>query len=41
VADHADVVEALRDALLERDELVGPEISDVIEARLVEVTTPR
>ena len=41
VADHTDVVEALRDALLERDELVGPEISDVIEARLVEVTTPR
>jgi ATP-dependent Zn protease len=41
VADHTDVVEALRDALLERDELVGTEISDVIEARLVEVTTPR
>jgi ATP-dependent Zn protease len=41
VADHDDVVEALRDALLERDELVGTDISDVIEARLVEVTTPR
>ena len=41
VADHADVVEALRDALLERDELVGTEISDVIEARLVEVTAPQ
>jgi len=34
VAQHADVVEALRDALMERDELVGNEITDVIAGRL-------
>jgi ATP-dependent Zn protease len=34
VVEHAPVVEALRDALLERDELVGPEIAEVIEATL-------
>jgi cell division protease FtsH len=31
VSRHPEVVEALRDALLERDELVGPEITGVIE----------
>ena len=31
---HPEVVEALRDALLERDELVGTEITDVIESAL-------
>ncbi|HEX3796540.1 MAG TPA: AAA family ATPase [Acidimicrobiales bacterium] len=41
VTDHSDVVEALRDALLQRDELVGVEITDVIEKRLREFTTPR
>ena len=30
LAEHRDVVEALRDALLERDELIGDEILDVI-----------
>jgi cell division protease FtsH len=30
VTEHGEVVEALRDALMERDELVGPEITDVI-----------
>ena len=30
VAEHGNVVEALRDALMERDELVGREITDVI-----------
>lgn len=34
VAEHPEVVEALRDALLERDELVGPEITEVIEAAI-------
>jgi ATP-dependent Zn protease len=34
VSSHPDVVEALRDALLERDELVGSEITEVIEAVL-------
>ncbi|HEY6425810.1 MAG TPA: AAA family ATPase [Acidimicrobiales bacterium] len=34
VTTHPEVVEALRDALLVRDELVGPEITDVIEAAL-------
>jgi ATP-dependent Zn protease len=34
VTTHPEVVEALRDALLERDELVGSEITDVIEAAL-------
>ena len=34
VEAHAHVVEALRDALLERDELVGSEITDVIETAL-------
>jgi cell division protease FtsH len=34
VSTHTQVVEALRDALLERDELVGTEITEVIEAAL-------
>ena len=34
VESHPEVVEALRDALLERDELVGSEITDVIDAVL-------
>ncbi len=34
VLEHAAVVEGLRDALLERDELVGAEITDVIEMAL-------
>ncbi len=33
---HPEVVEALRDALLDRDELVGAEITEVIEAALEE-----
>ena len=40
MADHAEVVEALRDALLERDELVGSEITDVIEAALAVAPEP-
>ena len=36
VPEHAAVVEALRDALLERDELVGSEITDVIASSLLE-----
>jgi ATP-dependent Zn protease len=36
VTDHAVVVEALRDALLEQDELVGSEITDVIAGCLPE-----
>ena len=36
VAEHGAVVEALRDALLERDELVGREITDVISQCLLE-----
>jgi len=38
VSQHPEVVEALRDALLDRDELVGSEITDVIEASLRELT---
>jgi ATP-dependent Zn protease len=38
VTEHSVVVEALRDALLERDELVGSEITDVITRSLVEPT---
>jgi ATP-dependent Zn protease len=34
------VIEALRDALLERDELVGPEIVDVIQAARPERQAP-
>jgi cell division protease FtsH len=34
VVEHADVVEALRDALLQHEELVGVEITDVIEKSL-------
>ena len=37
VTTHPEVVEALRDALLEHDELVGSEITDVIEAALQDV----
>jgi cell division protease FtsH len=34
VSDNRDLVEALRDALLEREELIGPEISQVLSAAL-------
>jgi hypothetical protein len=34
VTAHPEVVEALRDALLKRDELVGSEITEVVEAAL-------
>jgi hypothetical protein len=37
---HPEVVEALRDHLLERDELVGSEITDVIEAALAAAPEP-
>ncbi|HEX3334420.1 MAG TPA: AAA family ATPase [Acidimicrobiales bacterium] len=40
VEAHPEVVEALRDALLERDELVASEITDVIEAALTEPPEP-
>jgi ATP-dependent Zn protease len=40
VSEHAAVVEALRDALLERDELVGSEITDVIGSCLLERSEP-
>ncbi|HUC05878.1 MAG TPA: AAA family ATPase, partial [Acidimicrobiales bacterium] len=40
VAEHPEVVEALRDALIERDELVGAEITDVIERALVTSAAP-
>jgi hypothetical protein len=32
--ENRDIVEALRDALIERDELVGDQITDVIRAAL-------
>jgi ATP-dependent Zn protease len=38
VSKHPEVVEALRDALLDRDELVGSDITDVIEKALQEFT---
>jgi cell division protease FtsH len=38
VSEHAVVVEALRDALLEHDELVGSEITDVIASCTPELT---
>jgi cell division protease FtsH len=41
VTEHGHVVEALRDALLERDELVGTDITDVIDQCLAEVTPRR
>jgi cell division protease FtsH len=41
VAEHGNVVEALRDALLERDELVGVEITEVIEQSLRSFIAPR
>jgi cell division protease FtsH len=41
VTEHSEVVEALRDALLERDELVGLEITDVIERSLRAFTPGR
>jgi ATP-dependent Zn protease len=41
VTEHGDVVEALRDALLREDELVGVQITDVIEAALRSVTGPQ
>jgi ATP-dependent Zn protease len=40
VEAHPEVVEALRDHLLERDELVGSEITDVIDAALAEMPEP-
>ena len=40
VETHPEVVEALRDALLERDELVGAEITEVIESALDEASGP-
>ena len=41
--EHRHVVEALRDALLDRDELIGDEIVDVIEAAMhpTEIVMPR
>jgi ATP-dependent Zn protease len=41
VTEHPAVVEALRDALLERDELVGDEITDVITGCLRELAERR
>jgi cell division protease FtsH len=41
VVAHGDVVEALRDALLQRDELVGPEITAVINECLEKLAPPR
>ncbi len=41
VVAHGAVVEALRDALLQRDELVGPEITAVITGCLEELNPPR
>jgi ATP-dependent Zn protease len=38
VTEHGEVVEALRDALMERDELVGHEITDVIADCLAQTT---
>jgi len=38
VAEHGNVVESLRDALLERDELVGQDIINVITESLAKVT---
>ena len=38
VAEHGAVVEALRDALMERDELVGHEITDVITGCLAQTS---
>ena len=40
MAEHPEVVEALRDALLERDELVGSEITEVIESALHAAAKP-
>ena len=40
VDTHPEVVEALRDQLLERDELVGSEITDIIEAALAATPEP-
>jgi cell division protease FtsH len=39
VTEHGAVVESLRDALLERDELVGTDITDVIATSLAQLTT--
>jgi cell division protease FtsH len=41
VTTHGTVVEALRDALLQRDELVGSEITDVITESLMELSERR
>jgi hypothetical protein len=40
VEAHPEVVEALRDHLLERDELVGSEITNVIDAALAQSPEP-
>jgi ATP-dependent Zn protease len=40
LSDNRDVVEALRDALIERDELVGEEIIEVIRVALSRRTEP-
>jgi cell division protease FtsH len=41
ITEHDAVVESLRDALLERDELVGTDITDVIAKCLAGITAPR
>jgi cell division protease FtsH len=41
ITEHDAVVESLRDALLERDELVGTDITDVIAKCLAGVTAPQ
>jgi ATP-dependent Zn protease len=40
LAQHRHLVEALRDALLERDELVGKEIPDVLQQAAARATSP-
>ena len=40
VEAHPEVVEALRDALLDHDELVGTEITEVIESAVLEAPEP-
>jgi ATP-dependent Zn protease len=40
LAANRDLVEALRDALLERHELVGDEITDVLDAALAARVAP-
>ena len=38
--EHREVVEALRDALLDRDELVGEEIAEVLASARIVVLPP-